>query len=87
MSFNSEAGDRAMGQQVEQTWEQEVFARGEVHGALQIRRGNLRAVLEARFGALPEALVQRIEATEDRERLRAALLRAVRIPSLDEFQL
>jgi predicted transposase YdaD len=86
---------QAMSQQVEQTWEQEVFARGEAHGeargeargALRTARDDLRALLTQLFGGLPESLVQRIEATEDRERLRAALLQAVRLQSLDELQL
>jgi hypothetical protein len=44
-------------------------------------------LLEARFGALPEALTQRIEATTDPERLREAHRQASRLDQLDDLQL
>ncbi|HJT76156.1 MAG TPA: Rpn family recombination-promoting nuclease/putative transposase [Gemmataceae bacterium] len=78
---------QTMSQQVMQDWEQEAFARGEARGAFRNAREILRDVLSERFGELPEALVQRIEAVEDLARLRAAIRQAVHIQSLDELQL
>jgi hypothetical protein len=59
----------------------------QAEGAIQARREDLRLLLEDRFGTLPEALLQRIEATEDPERLRSALLQVHKIQSPDELQL
>jgi hypothetical protein len=56
-------------------------------GQLLGYRHNLRAVLEERFGTLPEVLVQRIEASADLDRMQAALLQAVHMDRLDELQL
>lgn len=55
--------------------------------AIWAYRENLRRWLEERFGTLPEALVQRIEAIEDAQRLRAALRQVVRLNSLAELAL
>jgi hypothetical protein len=80
-----------MSQQVEQTWDEwaktHYTAEGEKTGELRAERRVLRAMLEDRFGALPEALVQRIEATEDLQQLEACCRQVVRIQSLDELQL
>ncbi len=82
---------RTMSQQVEQTWEQEVFARGEAvgeaAGALRNAREVLRDVLAERFGELPQGLVQRIEAADDLARLRAAIRQALHVQSPEELQL
>jgi hypothetical protein len=56
-------------------------------GKLQLSRTVLREFLEDRFGALPEALAQRIEAATDFERLRAAVLQVSRLGQLDDLQL
>ncbi len=56
-------------------------------GELRARREDLRALLEDRFGPLPGALVQQIEATEDLERLKACLRQVRHLKSLDELQL
>jgi hypothetical protein len=56
-------------------------------GQLRESRTNLRAVLERRFGTVPEALAQRIETSTELERLRAALLQAIHMDRLDELQL
>jgi hypothetical protein len=68
---------------VKQTWEQEMLSRGQ----LVTRREDLRLLLEERFGPLPEALIQRIEAMDDLERLRAALRQVVHLNSLSELEL
>jgi hypothetical protein len=55
-------------------------------GALRACRSDLRAVLEERFGSLPESLVQRIEEIEDSQRLQACIRQVLHIQSLDELQ-
>lgn len=70
-----------------QTWEEELLARGREHGELHARREDLRALLEQRFGTLPAAVAARIEAADDPEGLRAALLQVSQISSPDELKL
>jgi hypothetical protein len=70
-----------------QTRDQEILAQGEALGLLRARREDLRALLEERFGPLSEALVERIEATGDLERLRGAMRQVMQIRSLDELDL
>jgi hypothetical protein len=72
-----------MSQSIGQTWEQEVFARGQLTAC----RENLRAFLEARFGTLPEDLLRRIETADDLERLRDCIRQVGRITSLEQLQL
>jgi hypothetical protein len=84
-----------MSETIERTWEQEVFARGEVHGETRGEaRGqllecleNLQVVLEEKFGPIPEALVQQIESIDDLERLRAAFRQALWLTSLSDLKL
>jgi hypothetical protein len=74
-----------------QTWPQKVAeegrARGLAEGQLLNSRMVLRRLLERRFGALPEALVQQIEACSDGEALQAGLDQVVEVGSLEEFRL
>ncbi len=56
-------------------------------GEQRASRTLLRDLLEYRFGALPESLGQRIEATTNIERLRAAHRQASEISQLDDLQL
>jgi hypothetical protein len=65
----------------------EGWEKGWKKGALRACREDVRLVLEERFGPLPEELVQRIEATEDLQRLEACIRQSVHIQSLDELQL
>lgn len=60
-------------------------AEGEAKGQLLMARANLRALVENRFGAIPEALAQRIEATADLDRLQAALVQVLHVQSADEL--
>ena len=84
-----------MSQVVEQSWAewaQEHYtalgrSQGESLGVLRAARNHLRILLEKRFGPLPEAVRQRIEATNDPKRLEAALLQVMDIKALDELQL
>jgi hypothetical protein len=78
---------RRMSEVIERTWEQEVFARGETYGEVRQCREDLRIVLEARFGPLPQALAQQLEATTDLDRLRAALKTAVQVEKLSDLKL
>ena len=84
-----------MTQAVEKSWADEMMERGiergmergRVTGAMETSRRYLRGLLEQRFGALPEALVQRIEGTEDLPRLEACIFSVQKLKSLDEIPL
>ncbi len=78
---------RNMAGRVGQRWEDEVLLRGETRGQLRMARSMLRKALEARFGTLPEDVVEQIEALEDIERLQAGVIKVVRIEKLREFSL
>jgi hypothetical protein len=75
---------RAMSSQLGQTLVERAMAEGERSGF----RSMLRELLEEQFGALPEALVQRIEACGEVAKLRAAIRQVShRIDSLDQLHL
>ena len=76
-----------MSQTVQQTWEQWMLEQGEAKGKILAKRETLRDLLEERFGPLPEAVAQRVEAITDFDRLRALLRQVVHIQALDELQL
>jgi predicted transposase YdaD len=92
-----------MSETVDMSWNDEVFARGEARGeargvALGEARGeargrvnayreSLRVGLEERFGPLPEAVAERLEALDDPERLRGLIRQAYRITDLAELDL
>jgi hypothetical protein len=59
-------------------------ARGEATGAIRGKREALRTVLRGRFGALPEAVEQRIAAA-DVDQLDALLGRAAAVARPDEL--
>lgn len=58
-----------------------------LEAATKEAKASLRAVLEERFGPVPETLAQELQITNDLDRLRGAVRRAVRAASLAEFQL
>jgi hypothetical protein len=62
-------------------------AEGEARGQLVGCRADLRVMLEDRFGALPEGLIQRIETEEDLGRLQTALRQVYRVATLEELRL
>jgi hypothetical protein len=68
-------------------WQTEAAAWATVQATLQTSRDYLRMLLEHRFGPLPEALRQRINNTEDSERLHQAFLQALRLQRLEDLQL
>jgi hypothetical protein len=68
-------------------WQAEAAARATLQTALQTYRGVLRLLLEHRFGPLSEALRQRIDNIEDRERLDQAFRQALRLQRLEDLQL
>ena len=80
-----------MTQAIEKTWDEEMLERGmergKIVGAISTLRDLLRSLLTQRFGALPDAVVQQIERTEDADRLKACLLNLDQISSADELRL
>jgi Putative transposase, YhgA-like len=56
-------------------------------GELKATRDLLRSLLEDRFGTVPEELLQRIEATDDLERLQTAARQVYRVQGLEEISL
>lgn len=68
------------------TWEERVLQQGLQQGALRCAREAVLESLSARFGAVPEAVSERVHALEDMESLRGLLRRAVTVPSMEEFQ-
>jgi hypothetical protein len=83
-----------MAEQMQQTWEQELLARGrqvgeaagEARGELKYCRKMVRKALEKRFGTLPEELLQRI-ADAELPALEGVLDRADALQSLGEITL
>jgi hypothetical protein len=74
---------RAMSEVAWKTWDEATLERGELRGL----RKALQEVLEEKFGPLPDALVQRIEAATDPDRLRTAIRQVLHIQSLGELPL
>jgi putative YhgA-like transposase len=72
-----------MSETIERTWPEELLA----EGALRAGRAMLQALLEERFGALPESLVERIETSSDLERLQDAARQVLHIQSPAELEL
>jgi hypothetical protein len=66
----------------EAIWEEEWLK-----GRLETTRDLLREALAERFGALPDAVLQRIESAADLDRLRVAVRQAVHLAAPDELQL
>jgi hypothetical protein len=72
-----------MGEALGQTWEQELFNRGQLQNA----QYTLRMLLEERFGSLPTPIHARIEQTADLERLRAATRQVYHLAALSDLSL
>jgi hypothetical protein len=65
---------------------EEGMEKGIATGRLLSARAMLRKLLEKHFGALPEALVERINATDDVDRLQAAFDQALVLTNLADLQ-
>jgi hypothetical protein len=76
-----------MSETIVRTWPEELFAEGEAHGQLRNCRENLLTLLVEKFGAVPEELAQRIDATQDLERLKNAVRQVLHIQALTELDL
>jgi hypothetical protein len=63
------------------------LAEGERKGELRSARKLLRALLEDRFGVVPDALLQRIDASTDLEHLQTAVRQVYQIQKLDDLPL
>jgi hypothetical protein len=61
--------------------------KGEARGILHARRNDLRALLEKRFGTLPEAVLLLVQRIEDPERLKSLILEALYAPALEALDL
>ena len=92
--FAEPAGRRPLWKQALEKWNMtesqqvlEWMAEGEAKGQLREARALLRDLLEDRFGPLPEALAQRIEAANDITRLRAAARQVSRLGQLNDLSL
>jgi hypothetical protein len=68
-----------MAQTIAEAWMEE--------GQIMSARTLLRQLLEDRFDALPEALVQQINTTTDLDRLHAAFRQALRLDKLEDLRL
>jgi hypothetical protein len=69
--------------QVVEEWRDE----GRQEGRLEARREDLLEVLQDRFGPLPPAVVERVQAATDLARLKTAHRQALHIRTLDELEL
>jgi hypothetical protein len=75
-----------MSQGVSDRWEDWVAERVAERVTLQTTRQALQAFLEARFGSLPEAILQEIAGITEVSRLKAAIPQAARVQRLEDFR-
>jgi len=61
--------------------------KGEIKGELKTRQSTLLDILRDRFGAVPAEVELRIRAVTEAARLQHAILRAIRISSIDDLEL
>jgi hypothetical protein len=71
-------------QKLDQKWLADIEARGEATGKIEGKREMLRIILRSRFGAVSEAVEQRIAAA-DADQLDALASRAAIVASPDEL--
>jgi phage gp29-like protein len=74
-------------QAVSMTIAEALKAEGEAKGQLDDARVILQALLQKKFGPLPEPVRQRIQAATDLARLHAAAVDVLQLDSLEEFEL
>jgi hypothetical protein len=88
--FAEAADRRALWRQALEGWnvtESKQVLEWQNQAAVKVSQTHLRDLLQDRFGTVPESLAQRIEATTDPERLRAAVRQVLQIKTPDELQL
>jgi hypothetical protein len=68
---------------IAEAWIEEGVAKGKLRGA----RDTLRIVLEDKFGPLPDAFVQQLEAVTDLARLLQAARQMLHVDKLEDLQL
>jgi len=88
--FAEAAGRQEIWKQALEGWEMvesKQVLEWEAAGAVKARRADVRRLLEIRFGPLPEALLQRLQALSDMNRLEALFDQAVSLVSLQDLQL
>lgn len=66
--------------------ERSALARGESRGESRKAREDVLEVLEVRFEAVPETIVEAVNQIEDRAVLKSLLRQAITIATLEEFQ-
>jgi hypothetical protein len=90
LNFADLAGRSELWEQALEGWDMQnsqVVDRWRAEGQLEARRDDLQALLESRFGSLPEELIERIRAVQDAQRLHQAFQQALKLQSLAELQL
>ncbi len=78
---------QTVGMTIAEALKAEGMAEGEAEGRLAEAREGLLALLEEKFGPVPETIRQRIRASADLTRLRAAHRRVLHLGTLEEFDL
>jgi hypothetical protein len=73
--------------QMAQTYAEALIEEGRVEGELRTNRETLCRLLLLKFQVLPDAVLQRIEACRDVERLKRAFDCALNVKSLDDFDI
>ena len=61
--------------------------KGEIKGELKTRQSTLLDILRDRFGDVPSEVELRIRAVTEAARLQHAILRAIRISTIDDLEL
>ena len=61
--------------------------KGEIKGELKTRQSTLLDILRDRFGEVPAEVESRIRTVSEAARLQHAILRAIRISSIDDLEL
>lgn len=78
---------QAMGQTIAEALIAEGEAKGRAEGRLEEARDWLRVAMEAKFGPLPNHILDQIQTATDHQRLRSAFKRLPQWSSLDAFRL
>jgi predicted transposase YdaD len=78
---------KLMGQTIAESLWEEGRLKGQLEGELKIARRLLQQLLANHFGAVPEAVLQQIEAVPDVDRLTAAALQISKLATPEDLQL